>query len=259
MFPRSIKQYEKTYYIRQFDKTSKFEDLDKAISELKSLFDDNGLILQASLIKKIYNEEKSNPVNCVTMIWTSDIAITALINCALVVDSVNSYPNIDEDDFSFYFKFLEDKNLDYKTIIDKYIKFMRILNTCIVTLGTPFNDTDRVTYRGISKNILPATNVGQSFRIANWLSTSEDKQISEEFMESYDEDDQLMVEFHIKRGCFNAGRINKFGKSCYPSEMETLIPPYTVVKLISKEDNYAILEVAKDNKDYNIDMKMSCE
>ena len=66
-----------------------------------------------------------------------------------------------------------------------------------------------------------------------------------------------MVEFLIEEGCFNAGRINKFGKS-KDSTDETLIPPYTVVTLIKKEDNYAVLKVAKDNKDYHFDMDMSC-
>ena len=67
-----------------------------------------------------------------------------------------------------------------------------------------------------------------------------------------------MVEFRIKKGCFNAGKINKIGKSKFAGEMETLIPPYTVLTLISKEEDYAVLEVAKDNNDHDFSMKVSC-
>ena len=143
---RIPKQYLKTHYIQEFDKTSQFGDLEEAVLELKSLIEDSGLKYQADQIQKIYEEEKSNPANCVTMIWTSDIVITALINCALVVDAVHTYPTINKDAFNFYFEFLEDRNLEYKTIISKYMKYMRILNSCIVSLGTPHNTADRKTY-----------------------------------------------------------------------------------------------------------------
>ena len=67
-----------------------------------------------------------------------------------------------------------------------------------------------------------------------------------------------MVEFRIKKGCLNAGRINKFGKSIYPSEKETLIPPYTVLTLKRKKHDYVVLEVARDNKHFGFDMRVSC-
>ena len=255
---RIPKQYLKTHYIQEFDKTSELEDLEEAVSELKSLVEDSGLKYQADQIQKIYEEEKSNLANCVTMIWTSDIVITALINCALVVDAVHTYPKINKDAFNFYFEFLEDRNLEYKTIISKYMKYMRILNTCIVTLGRDYNTADRKTYWNLSKTILPPSiEVGDTFRISNWLWTIESKQACEEFHQKYENKDQLMVEFRIEEGCFNAGRINKFGKS-KDSTDETLIPPYTVVTLIKKEDDYAVLKVAKDNKHYHFDMDMSC-
>ena len=135
---------------------------------------------------------------------------------------------------------------------------MRILSSCIVDKGTEYNNKDRITYRGIWRAVLPDIEIGETFRIANWIWTSASKNIAGRFLQNFDDDDQLMVEFHIKEGCYNAGRINKFGESVYPNEKETLIPPYTVVKLLDKESDYAILEVAKDNKKYGFNMNVSC-
>ena len=146
LFPRSLKQYKKTHYFKQFDKTSRSGDLGDAVSELKSLFVESGLVYQAGKIQNTYDQFSEYTNKCVTMIWTSDIVIAALINCALIVDAANSYSNISEDDFSFYYKFLKDKNLNYKTIINKSMKYMRILNSCIVDIGTFSNEDDRVTY-----------------------------------------------------------------------------------------------------------------
>ena len=45
----------------------------------------------------------------------------------------------------------------------------------------------------------------------------------------------------------------------YPGEAETLIPPFTVVKIVSKEDDgkYMTLDVAKDNKDHDFEMAIT--
>ena len=169
------------------------------------------------------------------------------------MDATNSYSNISEDDFSFYYKFLKDKNLNYKTIINKSMKYMRILNSCIVDIGTFSNEDDRVTYWSVSKQFFK---VGKTFRIANWLSTSENKQALEDFYNG-DDNDQILVEFRIPKECYNAGKINEFGQSYYPAEEETLIPPYTVVKFMIKEDKHIVLEVAKDNQDFNLDTEVS--
>ena len=107
------------------------------------------------------------------MIWTWDTQFTQMVNWALVVDAANSYPILNKDDFSFYFEFLNNNNLYYKTIIDNTVKYMRLLNTCIVDNGSRFNDEDRITYRGIWKAVLPDIEVGETFRIANWVWTSE--------------------------------------------------------------------------------------
>ena len=133
---------------------------------------------------------------------------------------------------------------------------MRLLSKCIVHKGTDYNDKDRVTYRGISKKILPGIKVGDTFRIANWAWTSESKTISKRFASQYGED-QLIVEFCIKKGWHNAGRIYKIGESCYAYEKETLIPPYTVLTLKSRTKNYAVWEVAKDNKGHDFNMRVS--
>ena len=55
----------------------------------------------------------------------------------------------------------------------------------------------------------------------------------------------------------NAGKINDFGQSISEHEKETLIPPYTVVTLKSRDSKYITVDVAKDNKSYNFDMTVS--
>ena len=160
--------------------------------------------------------------------------------------------------FKFYYAFLKNKNLSDKTIINKTVKYMRILSSCIADEGTEYNDKDRITYKGTWRAVLPGIEIGETFRVFKWISASENKDVAYKFLQNFDDDDQLIVEFHIKEGCYNAGRINKFGESIYPNEKETLIPPYTVLTLISKEEDYAVLEVAKDNNDHDFNMKVSC-
>lgn len=58
----------------------------------------------------------------------------------------------------------------------------------------------------------------------------------------------VIVKFVIPASCYNAGNILKFGGSVYPSEFETLIPPYTVAKLSKKSELYAEILICKDNK-----------
>lgn len=92
------------------------------------------------------------------------------------------------------------------------------------------------------------------YRIVNWMCTSESKKIATSFQKT---NDDLMVEINVEKGCFNAGKINKFGKSCYPTEEETLIPPYSVFK-VDKIDGYNYcLSLARDNKNYDFDHEVS--
>ena len=48
--------------------------------------------------------------------------------------------------------------------------------------------------------------------------------------------------------------INKFGESVFGDEAETLIPPFTVVTLKSRKDDYIEVDVARDNKNFGFSM-----
>ena len=63
------------------------------------------------------------------------------------------------------------------------------------------------------------------------------------------EKDATMIEFNIEKYCRNAGRINKLAKSAYSYEEETLIPPYSVCIVKSKEKGKVVLDLAQDNND----------
>ena len=58
--------------------------------------------------------------------------------------------------------------MGYKKVIDKSIKFLRLLNTFIVDLGTPKNIIDRKVYRGIPAQLFSNVKEGEVFRVVNW-------------------------------------------------------------------------------------------
>ena len=58
--------------------------------------------------------------------------------------------------------------MSYKKVIDKSIKFLRLLNTFIVDLGTPKNIIDRKVYRGIPAQLFSNVKEGEVFRVVNW-------------------------------------------------------------------------------------------
>ena len=252
LVPHDSDLYKESHYFKCFHKTPRYPVLNKAIKELTTIFNSIDRTDIADSINELYKTYgEDDQAKCVTMIWTSNTYITNVINCAIVVDAVRVH-KYDKEKFKYYFDQLEDVELYYKYIISKSMKFIRILNSCIVDMGTFYNDADRVTYRGINKCILQDIEVGQTLRVINWMWTSESLQIAKQFSEEHD--DKVIVQCNIKEYCFNAGQINKFGKSFFFVEKETLIPPYTVVTLISREEDYIVLDVAQDNKDHDFDM-----
>ena len=50
-------------------------------------------------------------------------------------------------------------------VITYSMKFMRLLNSYLVDVGTSYNTEKRVTYRGVSNVIMKNTEVGQTYRI----------------------------------------------------------------------------------------------
>ena len=62
-----------------------------------------------------------------------------------------------------------------------------------------------------------------------------------------------LIEFNIKKFCYNAGKLNCFGKSCYSDENETLIPPFSVCIPKKIKKGRIELDLVRDNKKYGSD------
>lgn len=192
---------------------------------------------------------KDDPVTAVLHIWTQYTAVTKLINLALMLDGYETFgmSNYDSPDKEKIEEMLKEISPhDYKTILQYTIKFIRMINYCIVKLCTKENTENRVTYRGVPAHLFPNVKVGQSFRVMNFQCTSSETTTPEAFRGSGEE--QTMITFQIPKGCFNAGKISKYACDDYKWQNETLIPPYTACKLTKKEGNHLYVEVAKDNK-----------
>ncbi|CAI2358948.1 unnamed protein product [Moneuplotes crassus] len=123
----------------------------------------------------------------------------------------------------------------FKTVIDLSIKFMRLLNSYIVDLGTKYNKEDRVVCRGVRAEIFSNVKDGEIFRMISWNCASENLSTAEKFEKHCEGKASSLVKFNVKAHCFNAGQINLFGVSKYKSEEETLIPPYSACICIKKE------------------------
>ena len=164
--------------------------------------------------------------------------------------------NLDRNNFKYQYNEIKKVSVTYTRIIRRYINFIKILNECIYE-GASFNDEDRVTYRGIHKNILQNIKVGQTFRVINWMCTSESAKNARQISRHL-KGERVIVICHIKKSCFNAGKLNKLGGSIYEDEKETLIPPYTVATLKCRSQKYYVIEVAKDSESSKVlDMAVS--
>ena len=180
------------------------------------------------------------------MIWKSIPEVASIINCALIVDAAESYKK-SKDEYKSYSKYLAINKLKTDDVLDKTIKFMRILSSTIVDDGTQYNTEDRVTYLAVPKSPIWDQEVGHKFRMANWVSTYGYK----DTVDKFDKDSNyIILKFNIKAECYNAGMINKFGESQYPDKEETLFPPYTIIEFKSIESGgkYITLDVVRDNK-----------
>ena len=60
------------------------------------------------------------------------------------------------------------------------------------------------------------------------------------------------MKFSIEQYCWNAGKVKNISGSSYQEEEETLIPPYSVCKVIKHDDNYFELDLAPDNQDVDL-------
>ena len=246
--------WEKTWYYKWFSTTSRNEDLLDAIVDLLVIAPKNKVTFM-----NFYKEFKDTPQKVATLIWTyepqkqGEIRIYKLINMALIIDAKNTFGDGLKGNIKFATDFISQCNLnDVDHIIEHSIKFIRILNTALVDEGSKFNTCGRVAYRGVDKKVFLDTKIGERYRMITWCCSSDDKDTAEIFLKK-SACGGSMIKFNIPKGCKNAGKINCFGKSWIPSEKETLIPPYTSIKMKKINEktslNYYEVYVAKDNQD----------
>ena len=82
--------------------------------------------------------------------------------------------------------------------------------------------------------------------MVTWNWTTELKSVAQGFKGS--SKDSALIQFSIKNGCFNAGKINNFGKSAYEEQKESLIPAYSACYIKVKEEKSILLYLARNNK-----------
>jgi hypothetical protein len=204
---------------------------------------------------KIFPYLKSEIQNCiegskdddepVIRIWTWSTIITRAINLALMMDAYNTF-DLKEIDVKYVESQLKKMKLDYKEVIENSIKFIRRVNTVLIDVCTLDNTEDRKVYRGVNTKVFSNVKVGDEFRIVNFLWASDNKFMAEQFSLPTSSDQQTTIlTIEIPKHCCNAGKIGCY--SMFSSEKETLIPPYTSYKLVSKDGENMHLYVAQDN------------
>ena len=167
--PDDIELYKKTHFFRYFERTDRYPGLEEAVKDLSSVFADKGDTEMAQNILNLFEScGLEDHAKCITTIWTSQREITNLINSALVIDAVKAY-SLKQSMFQYHFDQFKNSKVSYKTVLKRSIRFIRILNSCIVDMGTFYNIEDRVTYRGIHNDVMQNVKVGQTFRVVNWM------------------------------------------------------------------------------------------
>jgi len=211
---------------------------------------------------KIREMKDVNDDNYITKLWTMEIKsqknqqVYKVINSAIIMDGSYAF-GLTKYLTDYHIKIVEDTGFSYKQILKKSMKYIRLLNSCIVDEGRAHNEIDRAVFRGVPAKLFQNIEVGDAFRIVNWNWTSESIDIAKYFA-SNEGGEETIVKFNVKKGCYNAGIINKIGRSCTKSEEETLIPPYSHCKFEKKEeDGTIVLNLAYDNKDQSLDGKKS--
>jgi hypothetical protein len=190
-------------------------------------------------------EKSKDDDEAAVRIWTWSILITRAINLALMMDAYNTF-DLKEIDVKYIKSELKKMKLDYKEVIENSIKFIRRVNTVLIDVWTDKNTEDRLVYRGVPAKLFPNVKVGDEFRIVNFSWTSENLNMAKEFSKPKDHGGkETIITMEILKQCCNAGKIACYSES--PHEKETLIPPYTSCKLVSKDGDNMHLVVAQDN------------
>jgi hypothetical protein len=101
-------------------------------------------------------------------------------------------------------------------------------------------------YNGVKAELFSNVKVGEEFKIAKFLSTTDKLEIAEMYSKtSISGEAETILTIEIPKNCCNAGKIACY--SVYQYEEETLIPPYTSFKLMSRNGNNMHLIVTQDS------------
>ena len=141
-----------------------------------------------------------------------EIKLYKLICMALIIDAKNTFGDELKGNIQFATDYLSNygiEDIDY--IIKHSIKFMNILNKSLINLGTMLNTVGRTTYRGVANKAFKDAQVGEIYRVITWCRSTEVKKIAECFWQN-SINGGSMIKFYIPKQCFNAGKINSFGK-----------------------------------------------
>jgi hypothetical protein len=197
-----------------------------------------------SIIRDFIEKNKDDD-EAVARIMTTRDRIHLIINCALMIDAYYTF-DLKEINITYVESCLKFYELDYKEVIENSVKFIKRVNTALAEVSTDKNTEDRVVYRGVPAKLFPNVKVGDEFRIANFLSTSDEIEVAERFSKTLiGRITGTILTIEIPKRCCNAGKIKYYSR--YPDESETLIPPYTSFKLVSRDGNNMHLVVAQDN------------
>jgi hypothetical protein len=189
------KKFEETYFMKLYMKTPRKSPIPEVVEDLKCFLgeDDN---------KKLDKYAKiENPLTAVMHMWTRLTNLTTRINFALILDGYNTF-RITDKSKDIMEKHLNENRFTYKYIIEKSIKFMRMVNYCIVSKCSEHNTEDRETHRGIRAEIFQNIEKGQSFRVMQFLCTSEKEEIAKQFITGNEDfvEEKTLVHFQIPKG-----------------------------------------------------------
>lgn len=161
--------FESTYFMSLYLKTPKESPLDEIFEDLESVMPPNTLLNKA--LMKI--KHKKDPIQAVIEQWTSSTTVTLGINFALILDACEVF-KIDYDNLKFIRKCLRvNYKKTYKEIIEKSVKFIRMVNHFVVSRCTQLNTEDRTTHRGVNCGIFNNVEEGEIYRVINFQCTSQ--------------------------------------------------------------------------------------
>jgi len=125
---------------------------------------------------------------------------------------------------------------DDETETKDLVHFMWLIRAINSGLATPLNESILV-YRGsrLSKEQTSTMKEGTLYRFSMFASTTMFKKVALQFKVT------VLLELNIPKGCLNACKIQHLSQ--FGAEGEVLLPPYTLVKCVSKSDDVIRFDV----------------